>query len=187
MGFAIAEVLASQGCHVILISGPVSIKPSEANIRYIKVQTALEMYEQCHKFYPQCDGGILSAAVADFRPKDPAAQKIKRTGENMVIELEPNPDIAASLGKIKKPHQFLGGFALETHDALSHANDKLKRKNFDFIVLNTLSDEGSGFNYDTNKVTIIDRHNKNLSFELKSKVEVALDIVNFIKSLPENE
>lgn len=187
MGFALAEALATQGSQVILISGPVSLKPAHHNIQWIRVQTALEMYQQCNRYFPECHGAILSAAVADYRPKSPAAQKIKRKDDNLVIELEPNPDIAASLGKIKKAHQFLAGFALETHDEISHAKEKLQRKNFDFIVLNSLLDEGSGFNLDTNKITIIDRYNKIVLFELKSKYEVALDIINFINSLPENE
>jgi phosphopantothenoylcysteine decarboxylase/phosphopantothenate--cysteine ligase len=128
------------------------------------------------------DTAILCAAVADFAPETIASQKIKRTGDDMLIRLKPNPDIAASLGQIKGKHQTLVGFALETHDEESHAQDKLKRKNFDFIVLNSLNDEGAGFRTDTNKISIISQNGK-ADFPLKTKQEVAKDIVDQLESL----
>jgi phosphopantothenoylcysteine decarboxylase/phosphopantothenate--cysteine ligase len=130
--------------------------------------------------FPEADGAILSAAVSDYRPKSPVAHKIKRKDENMVLELEPNPDIAMHLGNLKQPGQFLAGFALETDDEIRHASEKLKKKNFDFIVLNSLRDKGSGFIGDTNKITIIGKDNKITAFELKSKKDAAQDIIQYL-------
>jgi phosphopantothenoylcysteine decarboxylase/phosphopantothenate--cysteine ligase len=183
MGFALAEVLASFGARVILVSGPVSLKPNNRNIDYFPVHTAQEMLSTCLSFFEKTDGAILTAAVADFRPKYPVTNKIKRKSENMVVELEPNPDVAAELGKLKQPGQFLAGFALETDNEMTNAKEKLKKKNFDFIMLNSLQDKGSGFNGDTNKITIIGKNNKTTRFELKSKHEVAADIVNYLDNL----
>jgi phosphopantothenoylcysteine decarboxylase / phosphopantothenate---cysteine ligase len=177
MGFAIADSLAMHGAHVHLVSGPVSVATQQPSVHRIPVQTAREMLEQCMKLYPGCDGAILSAAVADYRPEKPVAHKVKRKEEKMVIELIPNPDIAFELGKIKKPGQFLAGFALESEEGSRYAKEKLVKKNFDFIVLNSLSDKGSGFAVDTNKITILTKDNKIIPFELKSKTEVAMDIV----------
>lgn len=183
MGFSIAEALAEAGAHVILVSGPTAIKPTHSEIHFIPVHTAKEMLSACLEYYPNTLGAILSAAVADFRPTDPVRYKIKRKDERMTVELEPNPDIAATLGKIKRSDQFLAGFALETDNGIINAGEKLKRKNFDFIVLNSLEDEGSGFNSETNKITIIDRDNNIFPFELKSKYDVALDIIHFLDNL----
>jgi phosphopantothenoylcysteine decarboxylase/phosphopantothenate--cysteine ligase len=183
MGFALAECLAECGARVKLVSGPVSLNPSHRHIDYYPVQTAQEMLAQCLACFKEADGAILSAAVADYRPKSPVAHKIKRKPENWIIELEPNPDIAAELGKIKQPHQFLAGFALETDNEIANAQEKLKKKNFDFIVLNSLQDEGSGFNSDTNKITIIGKNNKKTHFELKSKQEAAYDIIHYLDHL----
>ncbi len=130
------------------------------------------------KHFELADIAVLSAAVADYRPAHVAAQKIKKKGENMTIELEKTPDIAASLGKLKRHGQFIVGFALETNDELQNASEKLTKKNFDFIVLNSLQDAGAGFNFDTNKITILHRDNKRKDFELKTKAEVAMDIVD---------
>jgi phosphopantothenoylcysteine decarboxylase/phosphopantothenate--cysteine ligase len=138
------------------------------------------MLARCLACFPVADGAILSAAVSDYRPKSPVAHKIKRNDENMVLELEPNPDIAGHLGNIKKPGQFLAGFALETDDEIRHASKKLKKKNFDFIVLNSLRDKGSGFMGDTNKITIIGKDNKITPFELKSKKDTAQDIIQYL-------
>ena len=183
MGFAIAEALAMNGALVSLVAGPVSIRPVHKNIQITTVHTALEMYNKCLTLFESMHGAILAAAVADYRPKSPVSHKIKRTRGNLVVELEPNPDIAFELGKRKKTSQFLGGFALETHNEIESAREKMVKKNFDFIVLNSLRDEGSGFNSDTNKITILDKSNKTLGFELKTKEKVALDIIGYLNNL----
>jgi phosphopantothenoylcysteine decarboxylase / phosphopantothenate---cysteine ligase len=183
MGFAIAESLAECGAHVRLVSGPVSLKPVHPQIEFYTVHTAREMLAQSLASFQDADGAILSAAVADYRPASPVTHKIKRTKEKLTLELVPNPDIAAELGRIRQPHQFLAGFALETDNEIIHAQEKLKKKNFDFIVLNSLQDKGSGFNSDTNKITIIGKDNKKRIFGLKSKREAASDIVQFLDHL----
>ena len=184
MGFALAEECARRGAQVELVCGPVSssMQITGSRIHRIDVENAREMHEACLSLYPSMDTAILCAAVADFAPETIASQKIKRTGGDMLIRLKPNPDIAASLGQIKGKHQTLVGFALETHDEENHAQDKLKRKNFDFIVLNSLNDEGAGFRTDTNKISIISQNGK-ADFPLKTKPEVAKDIVDQLESL----
>lgn len=179
MGLALAEECASQGADVELVCGPVSAKMSRdyPNIHRTDVESAQEMYEACKAIYPTMDAGILCAAVADFTPETVADQKIKRTGDDMIIRLKPNPDIAASLGKMKRAEQKLVGFALETNNEESNAQDKLKKKNFDFIVLNSLRDKGAGFKTDTNKISIISAEGRK-DFPLKSKVDAARDIVD---------
>ncbi len=177
MGFAIAEKLAENGAKVILVSGPTVLKTNNSAILLNKVTTAQEMYEACINYFPKTDGAIMAAAVADYKPTMVKPRKIKKSEQTYSIKLEPTIDIAASLGKIKKKNQLFAGFALETNDELSNARKKLKSKNFDFIVLNSLKDEGAGFNTDTNKITIIDKHNKTENFKLKSKADVANDIV----------
>ncbi|HEX3010240.1 MAG TPA: bifunctional phosphopantothenoylcysteine decarboxylase/phosphopantothenate--cysteine ligase CoaBC [Bacteroidales bacterium] len=178
MGFAIAEELANRGAMVILVSGPVSLKPSHPNIQLIKISSANEMHDVCKSRFPHMDAAILSAAVADFTPVHPESKKVKREKENYMLELKPTTDIAAQLGKTKKNSQVLVGFALETNDELANAQKKLKSKNLDFIILNSLNDPGAGFQVDTNKITIIDKDNNIQKFELKTKAEVAADIVN---------
>jgi phosphopantothenoylcysteine decarboxylase/phosphopantothenate--cysteine ligase len=186
MGYAIAEELARQGAKVLLVSGPVSISAREKGIRIIRTESAEEMYQACMAHFPECDGAVMTAAVADFTPSNPATQKTKRKGENLIIELKPTKDIAGALGEIKRENQVLAGFALETQDEISNAQKKLEKKNLDFIVLNSLNDPGAGFGTDTNKITIIGKNNKINPFELKSKTEVAADIVEMIISiLPE--
>ena len=182
MGYAIAEELADRGALVYLISGPVSIPLVNPTIKKISVTSAAEMFEHATHFFPKVDGAVMSAAVADFRPLFQAHQKVKRGKENLIIELQPNPDIAAALGAMKGDHQLLVGFALETDNEYANAWAKLNKKNLDFIVLNSLKDRGAGFQTDTNKITIIDRHNKTFKFELKSKRMVAKDIVDHIVS-----
>ena len=147
--------------------------------------SAREMYEAATTAYPQCHAAILSAAVADFRPDHEADHKIKKTSkdDDMTLHLVQNPDILASLGKIKRDDQILVGFALETTDGIDYAKDKIKRKNLDFIVLNSLQDKGAGFGHDTNKVTIIDRNGNMNRGELKSKQQVATDIANHLRPL----
>lgn len=183
MGYAIAEELSRQGAKVILVSGPVSIQPQNQNIVKIDVESALEMYEQCINYFSNTDGAIMCAAVADYRPVNLLNEKVKRSGQNLTVELQANPDIAAELGKLKQKNQLLVGFALETNNEFFYASEKLRRKNLDFIVLNSLNDKGAGFKNDTNKITIIDKHNKTFNFELKSKQLVAVDIVDHIIGL----
>ena len=180
MGFALAEVCAEQGAEVTLISGPVMLKTNHPAIRRINVESAGEMYEAATKNFPKADIAILCAAVADFTPKTTADKKIKRKGDDLTIRLQPTQDIAAALGAIKKKKQVLVGFALETDNELKNAKDKLERKNLDFIVLNSLQDAGAGFRVDTNKVTIIDRHQGLTSYGTKAKRQVAEDIVENI-------
>ena len=177
MGFAIAETCAQQGANVILITGPVNLVPIHTNIKLIRIQTAQQMFEACKMHFPVCDCAILSAAVADFSPETAYTDKVKRTKENLKINLKPTIDIAAELGSGKKDNQILVGFALETENELENAKVKLRKKNLDFIVLNSLRDDGAGFGTDTNKITILDKNNNIDKFELKSKSEVSADIV----------
>lgn len=179
MGFAIAQSAANLGAEVILITGPSSETSSNSLIRRVNVTSAEEMYQACHKEYGTSDIAILSAAVADYRPKDVADKKIKKKDAALEIQLEPTKDILASLGEIKKD-QFLVGFALETNNEVEHALGKLERKNLDAIVLNSLNDQGAGFATSTNKITFIDKNKEKVPFELKSKTEVADDILNEI-------
>ena len=182
MGFALAEVCAEQGAEVTLISGPVTLTTNHPGIKRIDVESAHEMYEAATKLFPKVDIGILCAAVADFTPKTTADKKIKRKSNNLKLELVPTQDIAAALGAVKKKKQLLVGFALETNDELKNAQDKMKRKNLDFIVMNSLQDKGAGFRVDTNKVTIIDKHHGITAYDTKSKREVAEDIVERIQN-----
>lgn len=182
MGYAIAEECASRGAEVVLVSGPVSLKAKNPSIRMIKVESAHEMYEACNREFPQCNAAVLSAAVADFTPQNVSDTKIKRKDNNLEICLKPTEDIAASLGKIKE-NRVLVGFALEKENEFENAMGKLERKNFDFIVLNSMNDKGAGFNHDTNKITIINRSKEVKNFDLKSKVMVAKDIVDEIENL----
>ncbi|MEI6555475.1 MAG: bifunctional phosphopantothenoylcysteine decarboxylase/phosphopantothenate--cysteine ligase CoaBC [Paludibacter sp.] len=183
MGFALAEVLASKGADVCLISGPVQLKTNHENIERIDVESAEEMYEVAtSRFYSE-DGAILCAAVADFTPTDTAEQKLKREKDNLLLEMKPTKDIAAALGEMKMESQFLVGFALETNNEEENALSKLERKNLDFIVLNSLQDDQAGFGYDTNKISIIYKSGEKKEFGLKSKKEVAEDIVTEVISL----
>lgn len=177
MGYAIAEELAKRGFKVELISGPVKLSISHKNINVTKVESAADMYKACCDIFPKCDAGIMCAAVADFTPADRSDEKIKRKGE-MTITLKPTQDIAAEMGHIKKENQTLVGFALETNDEILNAEGKLERKNLDFIVLNSLNDKGAGFMHDTNKITILEKGGISTEYELKSKKEVAKDIVD---------
>ena len=180
MGFEIAKEAANLGAEVYLISGPSNQKISHSFIDRIDVKSAEEMYNATHIHYANSDIAILSAAVADYKPKNVASQKIKKKELfSLQIELESTKDILASLGAVKSK-QFLVGFALETNNELENAKTKLKRKNLDMIVLNSLQDKGAGFTTDTNKVTIIDKNFKVITFELKPKSEVAKDIINEI-------
>ena len=182
MGFALAEECASRGAEVILIAGPVSLKTVNQNIRRIDVESCEEMYSAAVKEFPSCNAGILCAAVADFRPENIAEQKIKREGDELVLRLKPTHDIAAELGRMKKDNQLLTGFALETDDEEANAESKLERKNLDFIVLNSLRNEGTCFRSDDNQITILSRKGKK-DFPKKSKAEVAKDIINELQQL----
>lgn len=177
MGFALAEECAARGAEVTLVAGPVQMKTVHPAIRRIDVESCAEMYEATTAAFTEANAAILCAAVADFTPETTADTKIKREGDDLVLRLKPTHDIAAALGRMKQPHQHLVGFALETNDETAHAQDKLRRKNLDFIVLNSLRDAGAGFRHDTNKVTIISDSDIK-EYPLKSKAEVAKDIVN---------
>jgi phosphopantothenoylcysteine decarboxylase/phosphopantothenate--cysteine ligase len=179
MGYALAKVAASLGAEVVLVSGPVSLMLEDPNVQVISVSSAQQMYDAVHKFYNDCDIAILSAAVADYRPKEVASEKIKKKEDSLTIELEKTKDILAALGTIKQ-NQFLVGFALETENELENAKTKLKKKNLDLIVLNSLRDKGAGFGKDTNKVTLITKDNKVIPFQVKTKKEVAKDILTHI-------
>lgn len=177
MGIAIAEECAERGAQVELVCGPVNIKTDHHNINRTDVESAEQMYQTATKLFPDIDAAILCAAVADFTPASVADNKIKREGNKLMLELTPTKDIAKALGQMKKQNQVMVGFALETNDEENHAKEKLQKKNLDFIVLNSLQDEGAGFQHNTNKVTFIDKDGKT-RFPLKSKRDVAKDIVN---------
>ena len=178
MGFALAEACAEKGAEVELIAGPVALQTSHPGIHRTDVVSAEEMYEAATQTFASCDTAILCAAVADFTTKEVSAQKIKREGSGgLHLDLVPTHDIAAELGKRKKEGQTLVGFALETNDELSHAADKLRRKNLDFIVLNSLRNPGAGFAVDTNQVTLLFADGTQKAYPLKSKRDVARDIV----------
>ena len=182
MGYAIANELASCGAKVTLVSGPVEIKNINPEIKIVQVESASQMHEQCLRIFPETDGAVMCAAVADFTPESYSEVKLKREKDDLIIQLKPTSDIAGDLGKIKTSKQILVGFALETNDELINAYSKLQRKNLNFIVLNSMQDAGAGFGVDTNKITIIDKDNNQTFFELKSKTEVAKDIVAQIMS-----
>jgi len=179
MGFAIAERLHQLGAEVTLISGPTALKASEA-IKTIRVQSAAQMFEACEQSFAQSDIVVMSAAVADYTPKNIATQKIKKKAQDFSIELKKTVDILGTLGQLKQEKQTLVGFALETNNELEHAQDKLKRKNADFIVLNSMQDKGAGFGTDTNKIKILAREGAIHDFELKPKEQVAQDICTLI-------
>ncbi|MDR1582222.1 MAG: bifunctional phosphopantothenoylcysteine decarboxylase/phosphopantothenate--cysteine ligase CoaBC [Prevotellaceae bacterium] len=180
MGYAIAETLAQQGADVILVSGPTHLLPLHPNIRRVNVSSANEMYEECLRLFPSCNIAVMCAAVADFTPEKQEENKIKQKTD-LTILLKKTTDIAAELGKIKRDNQLLAGFALETDNELNNAREKLKSKNLDFIVLNSLNETGAGFSGDTNKITIIDSDGTELRFDTKSKKDVAKDIASHIQ------
>jgi len=181
MGFALAEECAARGAEVLLISGPTALKTTNPRIWRTDVESAQQMLDAAVGAFPVVDAAILSAAVADFRPTLQWQEKIKRNDrDELILTLTANPDIAASLGLMKESHQTLVGFALETNDEEQNALKKLGKKNLDFIVLNSMRDEGAGFGGDTNKVTILSRDGNKISFGLKSKKEVAKDIIDTV-------
>ena len=181
MGYRIAEELLSRGAHVILVSGPTKEELEHDNLTLIPIKTAIEMLKAVQLHWNNCSYGIFSAAVADYRPKSIADQKIKKNDDELSIELIKNPDILKWAGDTKSSDQLLVGFALETSHLLENGKKKLAKKNLNLIVLNTLEDKGAGFGVDTNKISILDNHNNLAEFELKSKKEVASDIVSHLK------
>ena len=183
MGFAIADQFAAMGAEVILVTGPTSQTSQQRGIKRVDVTSAADMLEACLKYYKAVKACIMSAAVADFTPVNVSAQKIKKQDKDLNIELKKTTDILKTLGEQKRKGQILVGFALETNDEEKNAIDKLQRKNLDFIVLNSLNDEGAGFKTDTNKITIIDNKLQKTTFELKDKNEVAKDICNKVAEL----
>lgn len=183
MGFALAEACAEAGAEVTLVAGPVSLNTAHASIHRIDVESANEMYRAAVEAYEHADVAIMCAAVADYAPETVSDVKLKRSGEERVLRLKPNPDIAAELGRRKRAGQYLVGFALETNDEESNARLKLAKKNLDLIVLNSLRDAGAGFRCDTNKVTVIGREGEPVEIPCKPKTEVAADIVELLARL----
>ena len=181
MGFALAEAFAGRGADVTLVTGPVSLALSHSSIRRIDVESADEMYDEAVRHFPSCELAILCAAVADFKPMNRHAEKIKREQHTtLTLSLERNKDIAATLGKTKHSHQRVVGFALETGDEIVRAKEKLIRKHLDVVVINSLRDQGAGFGYDTNKVTILDKNGMTKDIQLQLKSEVAEEIVHYL-------
>lgn len=186
MGYAIAEAFAAEGAKVYLVSGPVSIKTLVKEIDVVHVTSAAEMFNACEEFLDSVDLAVFNAAVSDFRPVQNFDKKVKRGDESWNIQLEPTRDIAGELGKRKSSKQFFVGFALETDRGLEHAQEKMRRKNMDLMVLNSLQDKGAGFGADTNKVTMIDRTGKVDKYELKPKTQVAADLVQRVINMIDN-
>lgn len=183
MGFAIVEILLERGAEVVLITGPTQCEIQHKNLIRIDIQTAEQMLSAAIKYFPDCTGGIFSAAVSDYRPKTTADQKIKKSSDVMTIEMIKNPDVLKTIGESKTKEQFLVGFALETNNAIEYGAEKLKKKNLDLIVINSLEDEGAGFGHDTNKITLLDFNNKTTKFELSSKKVVANNILDYLMKL----
>ena len=181
MGFEIAQKAALLGAEVVYVTGPTHYKSNNSRINTIPVVSTLEMYTQVHLYFKSVDVAILSAAVADYKPKNISTSKIKKSSQNLSIELEKTTDILASLGTIKS-NQILVGFALETNNEIENAIIKLKSKNLDLIVLNSLNDPGDGFGGETNKVTLIDKNLVQTVYPLKSKANVAVDIMTEIQN-----
>ncbi len=180
MGIALAETAAQLGADVELVLGPSNLMPTHKKIKTTKIVSAEQMYQAVQKLFPTSDITIMSAAVADFTPKKVAENKIKKGGNTLELELKRTKDILKSLGKIKNNKQILVGFAMETENELNNAKAKLKKKNLDFIVLNSLNEKNAGFKHDTNKITMIDKNNSVKEFALKTKTDVAKDIFNEI-------
>ena len=183
MGFEIAKNILNRGGKVTLITGPTKLDLEHDNLELLKIKSANEMLSTVQENWKNCDLGVFAAAVADYRPKNIADQKIKKKDDNINIELVKNPDILSWAGENKKDNQVLVGFALETNDLIDNATSKLKRKNLDFIIANSLENKGAGFGHDTNQVTIIDERNNITNFELMSKKDVAAEIINYYTKL----
>jgi phosphopantothenoylcysteine decarboxylase / phosphopantothenate---cysteine ligase len=180
MGYALAEAFATQGAEVVLVSGPTALFTKHPSIEIVRVQSATEMLKACQNEWKRADLAVMAAAVADYAPTQVSPSKIKKNEDTMMLELKKNPDIAQALGTSKQAHQVLVGFALETDHEEANARAKLKKKNFDMIVLNSLNDQGAGFGHDTNKVQLIFSDNTSKDFELMTKQQVAEEIVHAI-------
>lgn len=184
MGFALAEAFAENGADVILVAGPVNLQIKHQNIERVDVKSAEQMFDACHKYFSNADIAVMAAAVADYRPKNTSDKKIKKQDVDFTkIELKETKDILKSLGEIKNSfdtEKLLIGFALETDNEIENAKSKIIKKNADAIILNSMKDKGAGFGHDTNKISIIDNNFSIESFKLKSKQEIAFDIVNYI-------
>lgn len=183
MGIALADAAAEYGGEVELVLGPVNRIPENKSVKVINVTTAESMAAECISRFTDCDVAILAAAVADFSVEKMEQHKIKRSADHVTLSLKPTKDIAKILGNLKTKHQLIAGFALETQNEIANATAKLQGKNLDIIVLNSLQEEGAGFGFDTNKITIIDRNNIINKFELKSKEDAARDILDKIVSM----
>lgn len=186
MGFAIAEAFAAEGARVHLVTGPVSLETTTAEIEVIRITSAAEMYDRCNELIDQMDIAVFNAAVSDFTPVSPSEKKVKRGTDEWTIQLKPTRDIAAEMGRRKKKGQLLVGFALETDKEEEHARQKLEKKNLDLVVLNSMQDKGAGFGCDTNKVTMIDRRGNAEKYELKPKEQVASDLVQRVIKMVED-
>ena len=183
MGFSVAQELADRGAEVVLVTGPVALDIQHTQISVVRVNSASEMYGECMNRFPECNACIMAAAVADYTPVLKENNKMKRGGDSIHLEMQPTIDILKELGKIKKQGQVLAGFALETDNEKANAEKKLHNKNLDFIVLNSLREEGAGFHTDTNKISIINPDGTAVDFAVKTKPEVAFDIVNHLTGL----
>lgn len=180
MGIAIADEFAARGNEVVLVKGPTGLYASHALVKEVNVQTAAQMFEACAQYFKQSDVIVFAAAVADYTPKQVSAVKIKKKEETFSIEMIKTKDIAAELGRQKTPQQIVVGFALETDNEFKNATEKLRRKNMDFIVLNSMQHQGAGFGHDTNLVTFIDKDGNVAKFDLKPKADVAKDIADYV-------
>ncbi len=183
MGFALAENCLKRGAEVILVTGPTHCVLHHKNLIRIDITSAGELFKVAKENFSDCTGGIFAAAVSDYRPVNKATEKLKKSADTMQIELVKNPDVLKTIGETKSNKQWLVGFALETNDALKHGAEKLKKKNLDLIVVNSLEDAGAGFGHDTNKITLLDSNNKTTKFELSSKKEVANNILDYLLTL----
>ena len=183
MGIALADDCAARGASVTLIIGPTAIQPQHSAVKIIAIETAADMYTACTQYFDESDVIIFAAAVADYTPRYPATQKNKKQEDQFTLELTKTKDIAYELGKLKKKEQICIGFALETENEMENALAKLKKKNLDMLVLNSLRDQGAGFGHDTNQITILAQSGNVIKFDLKSKTAVAKDIVDYIEQL----
>lgn len=182
MGIALAEVCSRRGGTVTLVKGPTQAYSIPPGITVVEVVSAADMYRACAQYFAGCDVIIFAAAVADYTPKHPATTKIKKQESEFTLELVKTKDIAYELGRSKRDGQVCVGFALETDNELENARSKLDKKNLDMIVLNSLKDEGAGFQHDTNKITIVDKKGNVVTFDLKAKSDVASDIIDYIET-----
>ena len=183
MGIALAEEFATRGNEVVLVKGPAELNAGNSSIKTISVTTAEEMFKAASQYFSQSDVIVFAAAVADYTPKNPSAVKIKKKENEFILELVKTKDIALELSHAKRENQITVGFALETDNELKHAKEKLVKKNFDFIVLNSMRDAGAGFKTDTNKISILDKHGNTTTFDLKPKTETAKDIADYVQKI----